>query len=227
MLPSLQRNFRFITTQIRRYGLSVSNCVDAMKPLRVLLTGGNGFVGSHILDVLLERGVFVQAVVRSPEKAAKIRKDFSAFDKTRLDFSIVLDMTLAGCYDKCIQESQPLDAIIHTASPFNYELYHDFSEYLEPALRGTVEILRSASSYAPQLKRLVITGSFSAIGNVLDLQGNAVVYSSDSWNPITMEQATSATVNVAYWGSKTFAERAGKKLTLLHGSCDFDTSQIC
>ncbi len=37
--------------------------------MKVLVTGGTGFVGSHLIDVLLERGDTVTALVRSPAKA--------------------------------------------------------------------------------------------------------------------------------------------------------------
>ena len=37
--------------------------------MNVLITGGTGFVGSHLIDVLLERGDTVTALVRSPAKA--------------------------------------------------------------------------------------------------------------------------------------------------------------
>ena len=37
--------------------------------MNVLVTGGTGFVGSHLIDVLLERGDTVTALVRSPAKA--------------------------------------------------------------------------------------------------------------------------------------------------------------
>ena len=43
---------------------------------RVLLTGANGFLGSHILSELLDNGFFVRGVVRSQSKADQIAKDF-------------------------------------------------------------------------------------------------------------------------------------------------------
>ncbi|KAJ9602927.1 Glycine-rich RNA-binding protein 2, mitochondrial [Cladophialophora chaetospira] len=179
-----------------------------MAPTRVLLTGANGFIGSHILQVFLDRSIFVQAVVRSEAKANRVRKDFPSFDSSKLDFSIVPDITASGAFDQCLKDAQPLDAIVHTASPFNYSTAKIPTDFINPAVRGTTEIIESAAKYAPGLKRFVITSSFAAIGNPVDLQGNGRVYSSDVWNPLQKEQIPTMDLRLAYWASKTFAEQA-------------------
>ena len=177
---------------------------------RVLLTGANGFIGSHILSTLLEKSVFVHAVVRSEAKANRVRRDFPTFDKSKLDFSIVPDITAPGAFDRCMQNAQPLDAVIHTASPFNYSEAKKPSDFIDPAIHGTTEILESTFKYAPVVKRFVITSSFAAVGNPLDLEGNGRTYSSDDWDPVTEEQGTSGDMRIAYWASKTFAEKSGQ-----------------
>ncbi|HQR18422.1 MAG TPA: NAD(P)H-binding protein, partial [Gemmatimonadales bacterium] len=40
--------------------------------MRALVTGGTGFVGSHLIDALRRRGDDVTALVRSPAKAAAL-----------------------------------------------------------------------------------------------------------------------------------------------------------
>lgn len=178
---------------------------------RVLLTGANGFIGSHIISHFLEKSVFVQAVVRSESKAKRVMEDFPSADRSKLGFSIVPDITAPGAFDKAVQEAQPLDAVIHTASPFLYDESLSVEDLIKPAINGTSEILKSTLKYAPGVKRVVVTSSFAAIGNFFDSQGNGRVYTSDDWNPITMEQATSGNnLRHAYWGSKTYAEKAGQ-----------------
>ncbi|KAI1624895.1 NAD(P)-binding protein [Exophiala viscosa] len=176
---------------------------------RVLLTGANGFIGSHIISHFLEKSVFVQAVVRSESKAKRVMSDFPSADRTKLDFSIVPDITAPGAFDKAIQEALPLDAIVHTASPFLYDEGLKVEDLIKPAINGTSEILKSTLKYGKGVKRVVVTSSFAAIGNPFDLQGNGRTYTSDDWNPITMEQATAGNnLRLAYWGSKTLAEKA-------------------
>ncbi|KFZ24749.1 hypothetical protein V502_00781 [Pseudogymnoascus sp. VKM F-4520 (FW-2644)] len=53
---------------------------------RILLTGGSGFIATHVLNVLLERGHSVVTTVRSQDKADKIRKAHSSFGKDKLRF---------------------------------------------------------------------------------------------------------------------------------------------
>ena len=40
--------------------------------MRALVTGGSGFVGSHLIELLLRRGDVVTALVRSPAKASRL-----------------------------------------------------------------------------------------------------------------------------------------------------------
>lgn len=84
---------------------------------RVLLTGANGFIGSHVLDELLKKGYSVRSIVRSQSKAQQVLSDFPNFG-TKLDFGIVSDITAPGAFDEVVKSDPPFDTVIHTASPF-------------------------------------------------------------------------------------------------------------
>jgi nucleoside-diphosphate-sugar epimerase len=84
-------------------------------------------------------------------------------------------------------------------------------EFLDPAINGTTEILKSVKAHAPSVKRVVITSSCAA---VVDFAAPPVttppkVYTEDDWNPTTYENALSGTPNAGYQASKKFAEKAG------------------
>jgi nucleoside-diphosphate-sugar epimerase len=60
---------------------------------RTLLTGGSGFIASHVLDALLKRGHSVVTTVRSQEKADQIKTAHPGVSKENLDFVIVPEIS--------------------------------------------------------------------------------------------------------------------------------------
>ncbi|KAF2016276.1 NAD(P)-binding protein [Aaosphaeria arxii CBS 175.79] len=175
---------------------------------RVLLTGGSGFIASHVLDLLLKRGYSVVTTVRSQDKADKIKASYqSNYDNGQLDFAIVQDIAQLGAFDQAVVSEPPFDVVVHTASPCHFNITDVKKDLLDPAMNGTVGILKSVKAHAPSVKHVVYTSSFSAIMNPGkgDWPGHA--FSEADWNPITEEEAYKSPLN-GYRGSKTFAERA-------------------
>ncbi|KAJ5727632.1 NAD(P)-binding protein [Penicillium malachiteum] len=172
---------------------------------RVLLTGGSGFIATHVLETLLARGHSVVTTVRSQQKGQAILEAHPELQKDRLNYVIVEDISQANAFDKAVVSKPPFDAVIHTASPYHFNA-KDAKELLEPAVIGTTGILKSVQQYAPSVKRVIVTSSFAAINNIYT-QGKGKIYSEADWCPITEEQANDNPAN-AYRASKTFAERA-------------------
>lgn len=94
------------------------------KPImtRVLLTGGSGFIAAHVLDILLKHGHSVVTTVRSQEKADKIKQAHSKYGSDKLDFAIVEDIAQENAFDKAVVSDPPFEAVIHTASPFHFNV---------------------------------------------------------------------------------------------------------
>jgi nucleoside-diphosphate-sugar epimerase len=177
---------------------------------RVLLTGANGFIGSHVLAELLAHKFSVRAVVRSQSKADQVAADFPNMS-SQLDFGIVPDITSPGAFNNVVQSSPPFDTVIHTASPFLYRVIKDNQEFLDPAIKGTTEVLKAVKEFAPEVKRVVITSSCAA---VVDFAADPTatpkkVYTEEDWNPTTIEMALSGPQHTGYQASKKFAEQAG------------------
>jgi len=176
---------------------------------RVLLTGANGFIGSHILDQLLKAGHSVRSVVRSAPKAKQILIDFPNYGN-KLETAIVPDITTQGAFNEAVRSNPPFDTIIHTASPFLYRVIKDNSEFINPAIQGTAEVLKAVKEFAPEVKRVIITSSCAA---VVDFSADPFaspqkVYTESDWNPTTLEVALAGTAGNAYQASKKFAEKA-------------------
>jgi hypothetical protein len=51
----------------------------------------------------------------------------------------------------------PFDTVIHTASPFLYLAISDNREFLDSAIKGMLEVLKSVKAHTPTVKRVVIT----------------------------------------------------------------------
>lgn len=79
---------------------------------RILLTGANGFVASHILSQLLASPAqhSVRAVVRSASKVDAVKSLFPSTSPQQLDFAVVPDMTVPGAFDDALK-SDPVSAI--------------------------------------------------------------------------------------------------------------------
>ncbi|KAA8650544.1 hypothetical protein EYZ11_002101 [Aspergillus tanneri] len=171
--------------------------------VKVLLTGGSGFIAAHIIDFLLKRGFDTVVTVRSEVKGQKILDAHPTVPKEKLSYVIVKDVAAEGAFDEAVKSNPPFEYVLHTASPFHHNVSDPVKDFLDPAIKGTTGILKAIKAYAPTVKRVVITSSFASIVNV---KAHAKVYNEDSWNQVTWEEALDPAQT--YRASKTFAERA-------------------
>jgi nucleoside-diphosphate-sugar epimerase len=195
---------------------------------RVLLTGANGYLGSHILEQLLSKGFFVRSVVRSQAKAGQILQDFPNYT-SQMDFGIVPDMTVSGAFNDVVKSTPPFDTVIHTASPFHRDVSHP-EGFLEPAIKGTTEMLQAVKTNAPEVRRLIYTSSCAAVMDFNAPIGTTPprVYTEEDWNPVTHKEALSDIKNVftAYRASKKYAELSVFKF-IEEEKPNFDVITLC
>lgn len=173
--------------------------------MKVLVTGGSGFVALHCIDALIRDGHTVVFTVRSLTKGAAVLEIFPDIPATRLSFVIVEDIAAPGAFDQAVKSDPPLEAVLHTASPFHFNISDIKKDMLEPAVEGTVGILRSIKQRAPEISRVVITSSFAAMNKQT---AHPSTYNESHWSDITMAQALEGDPFTAYRASKQFAEQA-------------------
>ncbi|KAK6227637.1 NAD dependent epimerase/dehydratase [Colletotrichum tabaci] len=174
---------------------------------KVLLTGGSGFIAAHVLKTLLDRGHTVTTTVRSTIKGDQILAAYQNTPKETLSYVIVSNIAREGAFDHAVQSDPPFDCVIHTASPFHENFDDPVTDLLDPAIKGTIGLLRAIKNHALQVKRVVLTSSFAAIVNSAS---PPLVYDENSWNPISWDEAV-AERSLAYRGSKKLAEEAAWK----------------
>ncbi|KAK0723512.1 hypothetical protein B0T26DRAFT_853163 [Lasiosphaeria miniovina] len=170
---------------------------------KVLLTGGTGFIASHVLDSLVDHGYDVVVTVRSEEKGRRIEKSIDNALGVRVSFVVVENISDDGAFDEAVQADPPFDYVVHTASPYQLSWEDPVRECLDPAIRGTTGILKSIKAFAPSVKRVVITSSSAAI---LSPPNHRPVYDETCWSDSTMEQAKDP--RQTYRVGKKFAEKA-------------------
>jgi nucleoside-diphosphate-sugar epimerase len=127
----------------------------------VLVTGANGFLGTHITAALLARGYAVRAAVRAPERGAELRRDLQHAGVEALER---LDVVHARLDDDSGWPDATRGAryVLHTASPFPAGTPGHEDELIVPARDGALRVLRAARDAG--VERVVLTSSFAAVG---------------------------------------------------------------
>lgn len=169
----------------------------------VLVTGGSGFVGSHLVKRLLERGYRVHATVRSTADAAKVRPLREMQEARPGQLSLFeADLLKEGSFEEAMSGCR---VVFHVASPFRMpeKIRDGRRDMVDPALLGTRNVL-AAVERTPTVDRLVLTSTVGAIfGDYADvLAMDDAVLSERYFN------TTSTVENNPYHYAKTVAERA-------------------
>ncbi|CUA72462.1 DNA mismatch repair protein msh3 [Rhizoctonia solani] len=175
---------------------------------RVLVTGINGFIGLQVARVLNERGYTIVGAVRHESKTAQLRKLLpQAIANGSLTFGVVPDITKSDAFDEILSSKGPFDAVIHAGSPISHGLEDVERDIYQPAIEGTLGILRSIKAHAPSVKRVIITSSFVAIVDRSKGARPGYTYSEKDWSPVTREQGLE-NIWAGYTASKILAEKA-------------------
>ena len=160
----------------------------------ILVTGGSGFVGSHILQAFLDAGYKVRAAVRTEKNAQKVLQSHLE-QREQLEFSIGPDITKPGAFDDAVHRAL---GVVHSASPFVIDVQDNGKDLLQPAIQGTTGILRSVTACGPSVKHVVVTSSFAAVNDFSKSLRPGYVYTEADWNPITYEAQKEASGQLAY-----------------------------
>ncbi|KAL1606137.1 hypothetical protein SLS59_003262 [Nothophoma quercina] len=81
----------------------------------------------------------------------------------QIAITIVPDIVAPEAYRDAVQGTPPFDAVFHTASPFTYQNVESNIEFLEPAIKGTVNLLKVVNNNAQRVKRVIWTGSCASV----------------------------------------------------------------
>ncbi|KAL1626661.1 hypothetical protein SLS54_002824 [Diplodia seriata] len=171
----------------------------------VLVTGVNGFIGSHVADQFLHAGYRVHGTARDTGKVSWIAELFTeTYGAGRFGLFCVPDIAAEGAFDKAVEG---VSAFVHVASNVSFDA--DPAKVIPPAVDGAMNALRAANG-EPSVKRYVLTSSSFAV--LLPKPDTAVTVTKDTWNEESIRIAESPS-NIpeqafhSYAASKALAEK--------------------
>ena len=163
---------------------------------KVLVTGGSGFVGAHIILQLLGAGHQVRTTVRSVNRENLVRAMLKAGGADPGDSLSFFAADLAS--DAGWQEAVTgCDYVMHVASPIPPAAPKHEDDLIVPAREGTLRVLRASRD--ANVKRVVLTSSCGAI--YYGHPPRKTPFDETSWTILNNDLT-------AYVKSKAIAERA-------------------
>ncbi|XP_075645424.1 phenylacetaldehyde reductase-like isoform X1 [Castanea sativa] len=166
----------------------------------VCVTGASGYIASWLVKHLLQRGYTVRATVRDtndPKKTEHLLSLDGAKERLQL---FKADLLEEGSFDSAVDGCQ---GVFHTASPITFTASDPQSELIDPAVKGTLNVLRSCAK-VHSIKRVIVTSSMTAVMfNKKPLTPDVVI--DETWfsDPVACEE-----LKQWYMIAKTLAEEA-------------------
>ena len=163
----------------------------------VLVTGGTGFVGSHCVLQLMQKGYNVKTTLRSMNRKNEVIEMLKTAGVTSFDnlAFIETDLTKDANWAEAVKGCQ---YVLHVASPIFSTLPKEDNEMIRPAVDGTLRVLKAARNAG--VKRVVLTSNFGAIGYSHKDPDTEITEA--EWTDPTQKDLSS------YSRSKVMAERA-------------------
>jgi nucleoside-diphosphate-sugar epimerase len=175
----------------------------------IFLTGGTGYLGSHILNQLLAKGYHVKAAVRQ-KKAAQFKQHYQSHG-AKFEAVIIEDIS----HSQFNEELKGVNAVIHTAAPLAF--YETTAEgQLRGAIDGALNVLRQAEKAG--VTKIVVTST------LLTAFTPQYTFSAENdWFATSKEEALKLDGTAAYMAAKTLAEKAIWEFAESHPKLDITT----
>jgi nucleoside-diphosphate-sugar epimerase len=164
----------------------------------VVVTGGSGFLASHVILQLLRQGHIVRTTVRTMARERSVREMVNAGGVDAAGDRLAFFAADLERDDGWAQAATAADYVIHVASPMPAAAPQHEDELIVPAREGVLRVLKAARD--ARVKRVVLTSTCGAIYYGHPPQTKP--FDESSWTNVDGGEIS------AYVKSKALAERA-------------------
>ncbi|MCP3925315.1 MAG: SDR family NAD(P)-dependent oxidoreductase [Desulfobacterales bacterium] len=169
--------------------------------MKVVITGGNGFIGSHIVHEFVKNGVEVLCLVRKNSQLSNI---------SGLELELVYgDVTSKNSLENLFTGA---DLVIHNAALSTD--WAPYKEFYETNVNGTVNVLESCIEQG--VKKVIITGSISSYGEENSSEVKDETSPFNSHYPYFMDKLLPCKMNW-YRDTKAFATQKALEIAKKNG----------
>ncbi len=134
----------------------------------ILVTGGTGYIGSWVVKGLLEKGHTIRLTVRNKKQSEKYQflEEVARVSEGTLEIWEA-DLLNEGSFDEA---AKGCDWIAHMASPFILKVKNAQRDLVDPAVKGTTNVLEAANR-SGSVKKVILTSSIAAVfGDNIDME---------------------------------------------------------
>jgi dTDP-L-rhamnose 4-epimerase len=125
---------------------------------RVLVTGGAGFIGSHLVDELVHRGDEVEVIDNLDTQVHKRKPDYLN-PKARYHFA---DIQADGAIENLLRD---VDVVIHLAARVGIgQSMYEIERYVDVNTGGTARLLQALVADRRDVRKLIVASSMSIYG---------------------------------------------------------------
>ncbi|KAK9803315.1 hypothetical protein WJX73_000726 [Symbiochloris irregularis] len=174
-----------------------------------VVTGASGFIATQLIKQLLEKGYTVRGTVRSTkdERKTEVLHKLAEALPGNLELREA-DLLKEGSFDDAVAGA---DFVFHTASPFFNDPEDAQRDLVDPALKGTRNVLNAVIKSKDTVKRVVLTSSVAAVSVTGGKPKNGDRYNEEDWN------TGSSVTHEPYRYSKYVAEKEAWTLSKQEG----------
>ncbi|MEB8345921.1 SDR family NAD(P)-dependent oxidoreductase [Flavobacteriaceae bacterium KMM 6898] len=163
----------------------------------VLVTGGTGLVGSHLLFTLVQQGVQVRAIHRAESDLSRVEKIFSYYSEQSLKLFdniewVVADINNVPQLEKAFEN---IDQVYHCAALISFDP-KDYEQLHKVNVEGTANIVNLC--IANNIEKLCYVSSIAAIGKS---NGNEKATEENDWqqSPANVYAITKTAAELEVW----------------------------